>query len=111
MLSNEKYSDVLATIWEQMSTHSSEFNADNTFLLICNILQFIEQHQQCADLVTYHNINMIVEQLIHLILDSRKIKYDLEELRNTLKEAMRLYKSRLLANNLQKSRKKNCFGF
>ena len=111
MLSNEKYSDVLAILWEQMSKHSSDFNTDNMFLLICNVIYFIEKHQQCADLVTYHNINIIVEQLIHLILDSRQIKYDLNEFRHILKEAMQLYKSRLLADNLQKSRKKNCFGF
>lgn len=110
MLSNEKYSDVLATIWKEMSEYSSEFNTDNMFLLICNVLHFIEQNQKCANLMTYHNINIIVEQLIYMILDSRQIKYDIKEFRQILNEAIQLYKSRLLVNNLQKSRKKNCFG-
>lgn len=108
---NEKYSDVLAIIWNQIEEKNVKILNKNYLKTIVNLVHFMENDDICRQIVQYHNVSIIIEQLMILLYETNNIEFNIDELQQNLNDSMYLLKSQWLQQNLQKTRQKCCFLF
>lgn len=102
MFSNEKFSGELAVFWNKLSVVYPPSSYLKTF---CELVRQIENDPELRVIINLENASMILQQLMVLVYSEYNVPYDLEDMRQTLRDAMYLWKSTILSDNLSRQRK------
>ena len=104
MFSHEKFSKDLAILWKKIFFLSPSA----TYLQSMSaIVQEIDGDPSLRGLVYFENASLLIEQLMVLLYNQHNIGYDLEDLRQEVRDGLYLWKNNLLYDNLSHQRK--CF--
>lgn len=101
MFSNEKFSKDLTVFWDKVfiiypSTYLKTF---------CELIRQIDNNPSLRKKLTFENASIILQQLMILIYNEHNVSYNLEEMRQTIRECMYLLKNTILSDNLSNERR------
>lgn len=107
---NEKYSDTLAIVWNQICTCYEENNLlqENDLNTVLCIIRFMENNKVCRDKIHFENVSIILEQVVIMIYENNTREYDKEKLQQCIRDVTYLLKDQWLFRNLEKTRQSCC---
>lgn len=112
MNSDEKYSDVLAVVWNEiLATHATNvlLENDDVFSVIVRIVTFLENNHICRHAIHHDNVSIIIEQILILLYSSKELPIEsMDTLQDQVRKAMKLLKDDWLFQNLERRRKQKC---
>ena len=104
---HEKFSDIVAIVWNQIEMGHEQNNLlqDDEIKTILCIVRFLENNRICRDKIQFDNVSVIIEQIMILLYEKHSRNYDKEKLQHYVRDATYLLKDEWLFRNLEKNRK------